>query len=74
MFNIWKVDPFRNEDILFYVDNGTYHIGQIYSSEKLRKCSFYSFQDKKDYDCDSTAHAGMKVTHWMPLPKPPEKT
>lgn len=71
--DIWQTEPVRNEEILFMTGDESVHIGQIYSSEKLRKCKFYSFLDKCDYECDLQTPFEERVIFWFPIPKQPER-
>lgn len=67
--DIWKHEPIRNTEILFMTGDQAVHIGEIFSEEKLRKCSFYSFIDKEYYECDSKTDIEERVIFWCPLPK-----
>lgn len=71
--DIWKEEPPRNEEILFMTGDEDVHLGEIFSEEKLRKCKFYSYISKDDYECDSSTPYEERVTHWFPIPKLPEK-
>jgi hypothetical protein len=69
--SIWDKEPPRNQEIFFLTGDGEVHVGEIFSDEKLRKCSFYSFNDRFDYDCDSNTDYESRVTHWIPIPEKP---
>lgn len=71
--NIWKEEPTRMEEILFMTGDEDTHIGEIFSQEKLRKCTFYSFCTKADYECDSTTILEDRVIYWHPLPEVPKE-
>jgi hypothetical protein len=66
--DIWKHEPPRCEEILFMTGDENIHLGEIFSNEKLRKCSFYSYIDKADYDCDAITLLEKRVIYWAPLP------
>jgi hypothetical protein len=70
--DIWTNDPIRNEEMLFITGDKEIHYGEIFSQEKLRKCKFHCFVCKADYECDSTTELQGRVTHWIPIPEPPE--
>ncbi len=70
--DIWKEEPPRDEEIFFMTGNEDIHHGQICSEEKLRKCSFHSFTNSADYDCDPTSDYDERVIYWFPIPKKPE--
>ncbi len=72
--NIWKQEPPRNEDIFFMTGDGDIHLGLIFSEEKLRKCKFYSFYKKYDYECDLQTPYDKRVIYWFPIPKQPERS
>ena len=67
--DIWKEEPLRNTEILFMTGDESIHIGEIFSDEKLRKCKFYSFVDKCDYECDLQTELNERVLYWFPLPE-----
>lgn len=69
--DIWKHNPPRNTEILFMTGNDDIHIGEIFSQEKLRKCQFYSYINKCDYDCDINTKIEERVVFWFPLPIKP---
>lgn len=71
--NIWKKEPPRNTEIWFYTGDGTVHLGEIFSEEKLRKCSFHSYYAKDDYDCDANTAYEDRVLYWFPLPELPKE-
>lgn len=70
--DIWKEDPPRNEEILFLVGDGEIHIGELWGSEKLRKCTFRSFLRHGDYECDKNTDYENRVLYWCPIPEIPE--
>ncbi len=72
--DIFKEEPTRYEEILFQIGDGSVHIGEIFSEEKLRKCQFYSFVDKCYFDCDLGTPIDERVIYWHPLPKQPERS
>jgi len=67
--DIWKYEPPRNREILFMTGDQEVHLGEIYSEEKLIKCSFHSFLRKCEYHCDSKIPLKERVLYWHPLPK-----
>jgi hypothetical protein len=71
--DIWKVEPPRNEEIIFMTGDGKVHVGEIFSDEKLRKCSFHSFSRKCDYECDLQTPLEDRVIYWHSLPKLPKE-
>ena len=72
--DIWIKDPHRNEEILFMTGDEEIHLGEIFSQEKLRKCKFYSYVRKCDYECDLKTPYEERVIYWFPLPKQPERS
>jgi len=70
--DIWEEEPPRNEEILFLIGKGDIHFGTIYGTEKLRKCTFYSFCNKNNYSCDASEEYQYRVVYWCPVPKCPE--
>lgn len=71
--DIWKHEPPRNQEILFLTGDKEVHFGEIYSEEKLRKCSFRSYVTKEYYYCDKTTDFEDRVIYWYPIPKPPKE-
>lgn len=68
--DIWKEEPPRNTEILFMTGNENIHVGMIYNtSEKLRKCGFFSFKHHYSFDCDLATSYEDRVIYWYPLPE-----
>lgn len=70
--DIWLENPPRNEEILFMTGNEEIHLGVIFSEEKLRKCSFYSYVKKELFDCDLHSSFEKRVFYWFPIPEIPK--
>ena len=49
---------------IFFVEDGKVHVGWLETYEPLEDLAFYDPLKRKTY---------YEVTHWMGLPKPPEK-
>jgi hypothetical protein len=64
--DIWEVEPPRNEDIIFMIGNGRTYEGMLIGSEKLRKCTFLSYKDLKEYYCDEDEEMNTRVVKWNP--------
>ncbi len=71
--NIWDEEPPRNLEILFMTGDEEVHIGEIFSTEKLRKCTFHSFLRKCDYECDAITPYEDRVIYWFPIPELPDQ-
>lgn len=67
--DIWKEEPPRNEEILFMTGDEEVHLGEIFSEEKLRKCTFRSYVRHDDYECDASTPLVERVLYWHPIPK-----
>lgn len=65
--------PESGEPVLIRLDNGVHQVGALFWDEPVQpEETFEPYRYWDDQDNDGSGWNSDRITHWMPLPDPPQ--